>query len=141
MLRKFIFATVLAVVGVALSGPWALYWLGLYGTKGYPAPPKTIATRELQLEVWRLARGTEEPRSLELNPYNYLPLAAEPGAGKSAILVAWWVASDFNLKHQRHPGMGWWHLSGAALTIWLSRNWSIEQLLSKAAETRLKSAA
>jgi hypothetical protein len=32
--------------------------------------------------------------------------------------------------HQRYSGTGWWHLSGAVLTIWLTRNWTTEQRLS-----------
>jgi hypothetical protein len=30
--------------------------------------------------------------------------------------------------------MGMWHLSGAALTIWLTRNWTLTELIAKAAE-------
>ena len=40
------------------------------------------------------------------------------------------------LNHQRHKGMSWWHLSGAALAIWLSRNWTDEEILSAAALSR-----
>ena len=132
------------VAGVALlllAGPWVLYWVGLHGVQGTPEPPKLLATREQQLEVWRLARGSTEPTVVVLNPYTYLPLASRTGEHKPALLVAWWVASDFNLQHQRYQGMLWWQLSGAAFTIWLTRNWSIEQLLSEAAEGRGKSAA
>ena len=34
------------------------------------------------------------------------------------------------------PPHDWWHLSGAALTVWLTRNWSTEQLVAKAREIR-----
>ncbi len=141
MFKKVIFFSLLAVVIVLVGGPWAIYWLGLHGTEGRPEPPSALASQERQLAVWQLAKGIAKPEPVSLNPYNYLPLVASPGSSKPALLVAWWVASDYNSSHQRYPGMGWWHLSGAALTIWLSRNWSMEQLLTKAAELRLKGAA
>jgi hypothetical protein len=33
-----------------------------------------------------------------------------------------------------HDGAMWQQLSGAALAIWITRNWSIEQILSKVQE-------
>jgi hypothetical protein len=141
MLKKIAYFGSVAIVTLLVGGPWAIYWLGLHGIAGKPEPPVSLASRERQLAVWQLARGTAEPESTPLNPYSYLLTAAEPGASKPALLVAWWVASEYNLSHQRYAGMGWWHLSGAALTLWLTRNWSIEQLLTKAAEGRVKSAA
>jgi len=30
--------------------------------------------------------------------------------------------------------MAMWHLSGAALTIWLTRNWTLDELIAKAVE-------
>jgi hypothetical protein len=29
--------------------------------------------------------------------------------------------------------MIWWHLSGAALTIWVTRNWTTDQIVTAAA--------
>ena len=141
MFKKIALSSLIAIVVVLVGGPWAIYGLGLHGTVGRPEPPTALAAPERQLAVWQLAKGTAEPKPVSLNPYNYLQLAAKPGPSRPALLVAWWVASDYNISHQRYPGMGWWHLSGAALTIWLSRNWSIEQLLTKAAELQLKGAA
>jgi heme exporter protein D len=34
--------------------------------------------------------------------------------------------------------MLFWHLSGSALTIWLSRNWTTEQIVCKALEIKEK---
>ena len=31
------------------------------------------------------------------------------------------------------PKMSYWHLSGAALTIWVSRNWTTDQIVTAAA--------
>lgn len=51
-------------------------------------------------------------------------------------LVTWWVAREYLVSHKQYQGMGWWHLSGAALAIWLSRNWTSDEILSAAAQLR-----
>jgi hypothetical protein len=85
-------------------------------------------------------RGKGAPVIPKLNPYTYLVVTGELGAEKPGVLVAWHVASGHVLEHRRYKGMLWWHLAGASLTIWLTRNWSAEQLLSKVAESRIQSA-
>lgn len=57
------------------------------------------------------------------------------------MLAAWQVASAHLLIHRRSTGMSWWHLSGAALTIWVTRNWSTEQILSQASVVMRKGRA
>jgi hypothetical protein len=99
-----------------------------------PERPARFSPNERQLWVWKQARGTGVPVIQTSDPYSTLAKLllgrAEASPGE---LVAWWVASDYLLKHQRYKGMGWWHLSGAALSIRLTRTWSAEELLSAAA--------
>ncbi|WP_137939537.1 hypothetical protein [Chitinivorax sp. B] len=118
-----------------LISPPVLYWLGLSGAQGLPAKPVLLASKEQQLLVWRKARGIGSPKVHAMNPYSVVIGLLSPSANRTdpGELVAWWVASGYLLEHQRHRGMIWWHLSGTALTIWLSRNWSCEELLSAAA--------
>jgi hypothetical protein len=118
-----------------LATPVLLFWVGLSGIDGMPSKPSSIAPREQQLWVWQQARGKGEPKVEATSPYSVaaklLIGRAEPTpAGE---LATWWVASDYLLAHQRYRGMGWWHLSGTALTIWLTRNWTTEEVLSAAA--------
>ncbi len=120
----------LAVVVVASS--LALYWVGLSGVQGLPDRPTELAPVEQRQLVWRQARGSGQPTVEAMNPYSVglkllLPAPSRTTPGE---LVAWWVASGYLLEHQKHKGMAWWHLSGMALTIWLSRNWSSEELMS-----------
>jgi hypothetical protein len=129
-IRRSLFALVGAAVLIALTLPWGLYWLGLSGIEGRPKPPVQLASPEDQMRKWAAARGVGAPEVPHLNPYSYVGLFLDTGPNKAGVLVAWWEASDFLIEHQRHRGMGWWHLSGAALTIWLTRNWTPEQLLS-----------
>ena len=134
LIRRVLVAGLFIAAGLALAAPLALYWLGLYAAGGRPEEPAAIALRDMQLIAWKSARGTGEPSVDPLNPYTYLWVAGSPGPRKAGTLVAWRVASRHIQKHRRYQGMGWWHLSGAALTIWLTRNWSVEQLLTRASE-------
>ncbi len=70
-----------------------------------------------------------------MNPYSLaLRLLTAPEARTPpGELLTWQVASSYLSEHNRHKGMGWWHLSGAALAIWLSRNWTSEEILSAVA--------
>jgi hypothetical protein len=47
--------------------------------------------------------------------------------------AAWLVARNFNASHLARQGSAWWHLSGAALTIWLTRHWTPDQVLQATA--------
>jgi len=48
--------------------------------------------------------------------------------------LAWLVARNHNQERRTDQRMIWWNLSGAALTIWLTRNWTTDQLVAKAHE-------
>ena len=68
------------------------------------------------------------------HPYSFamtLLVKKDPGVQPEQLIV-WRLAAGYLISHQRHKGMGWWHLSGAALTIWLSRHWTQEEILSAA---------
>ncbi len=54
----------------------------------------------------------------------------EPIGGRSASLVA----RNYNQTHIKNHRMAGWHLSNIALSIWISRNWSEEEVLSKVNE-------
>jgi hypothetical protein len=131
--RRFV-VSLGVVAALVCASPLLLYWLGLHAAGGKPEVPAVLAPKTVQLAAWREARGVGQPHITPINPYTYLPLIAEPGPHGPSLLVAWRVASSHLLQHQRYKGMGWWHLSGASLTIWLTRNWSIDQLLTKASE-------
>ena len=121
-----------------LASPLGLYWLGLSGIDGLPEKPLHLASKEQQAFVWKSARGDGVPRIKAMSPYSLaitLLVKKAPSAPPDQLIV-WRVASNYLLSHQRHKGIGWWHLSGAALTIWLSRNWTDEEILSAAALSR-----
>jgi len=133
--RRVVVVVLCAACFLAVAVPWSLYWLGLYGAGGTPEPPVVLAPREQQLAAWQRARGKGPPAVVPLNPYTYWGVAFLSDPRPASAMVAWQVARKYIVEHQRYPGMLWWHLSGAALTIWLTRNWSIEQLLTQASQS------
>lgn len=132
-------ATFLCVTAaLLLASPLGLYCLGLSGIDGLPQKPLQLVSKEQQALAWKGARGSGVPRVEAMNPYSFAitllvkkDLSAPPDQ-----LIVWRVASSYLMSHQRHKGMGWWHLSGAALAIWLSRNWTSEEILSAAVLSR-----
>jgi hypothetical protein len=136
-IRRFIAILVCATAGLLLVFPFALYKLGLSGIEDLPQKPLQLASKEQQALVWKRARGEGVPRIEAMNPYSFaIRLLAETDVRPPPDqLILWWVASDYLREHRRHKSMGWWHLSGVALTIWLSRNWTSEEVLSAAFST------
>lgn len=125
---------------LVVTMPIALYWAGLEAIDSLPKPPRELASLEQQFEAWQHVRGRGEPAIHALTPYSYLfdiAFNAEHDPGKVA---AWQVARDHLLTHRTKSGMFWWHLSGAALTVWITRNWTTEQILTNAANSEGKHA-
>jgi hypothetical protein len=132
--RGAIAALVLCIAALICTLPWGLYWLGLQGVDGKPPAPLTLITSDQQAALWRQAGCDGMPEMSRLDPVSYLLSAGSQDAPPSATLFAWRVASSYNRHHIAQQGVFWWQLSGSAMTIWLTRHWTIEQLLSKVAE-------
>ena len=136
---RLIAVLVCTSAGCLVVSPFALYCFGLSGIEGRPQKPPHLASVETQSLAWKRARGDGVPHVEADNPYAYaISFFFTPDQRASAgHLVTWWVASDFLAKQKGGKNMGWWHLSGAALAIWLSRNWTSEEILSAASYLRL----
>jgi len=139
--KRIVAALIITIALIGAGGPWACYWLGLQVVTGKPAHPQTIASQEKQAEVWLHAYGKGTPQVLAVTPYNYVQLSLEPGSYRPSLLVAWWVATEHYDANRHYKGNLWRQLSCGALSVWLTRSWSTEQLLSKVAEQRGKNAA
>jgi hypothetical protein len=131
--RIFYVAVVTALLLIAI-GPWGLYWLGLYGINGKPSLPSVAATKTESEKIWSEARGKGEIKVNSITPHGYIYLFFSDSRNHPGLRVSWRVAANHNLKYRKYKGNGWWHLSGAALTIWLSHNWSTDRIISKVAE-------
>jgi hypothetical protein len=127
-------AVALVAALVAAGVPWLLYGIGLHAASGRPERPVEIAAPADQIVMWKRARGEGAPSVLKLSPYTYLSMLEDPGSDRPGMVVSFRIASNHLRNHRRYDGKTWWYLSSAALTIWLTRNWSVEELLSKAYE-------
>jgi hypothetical protein len=136
VLRQLIATSVWAVAALLLASPLGLYWVGLSNIEGRPRKPTHLASVEQQSLVWKRAHGNGAPRVEVDTPYSYLISIFSTQRTAPSRLVTWWVARDYLSSHKRYEGMERWHLSGAALVIWLSRNWTSEEILSAAAQLR-----
>jgi hypothetical protein len=137
-LRRFIAVVTCITCALFLSFPLALYLLGLNGVEGRPRKPLLRASSQQKTAVWKLAQGKGIPYVKPNNPYFYAASVFFASGRRTPPdqLVTWWVARDYLVGHKRYKGMSWWHLSGAALAIWLSRNWTSDEILSTAAQLR-----
>lgn len=137
-IRRFIAIVTCTTFALVLGLPLALYLLGLSGVEGRPQKPLQLAAAEQKTATWNRARGGGMPHVVADNPYSYVAnaLFAREQRMPPSQLVTWWVARDYLVRHKRYKGMGWWHLSGGALAIWLLRNWTSDEILSAAAQLR-----
>lgn len=128
-------AALLALLGLVFGLPWALYGLGLRSIAALPEPPATLRPAGELREVWQRAGIPGEPVGAVLDPVSYLASASVQARPPAITAFAWRVASDHLA---REPGSGrgplQQHLAGAALTIWLTRHWTAEALLSRVVE-------
>jgi hypothetical protein len=129
--------SVALIISFALLAPWVLYAVGLSHIEGRPTLPVNVKMDStLAKRVWHEAGEKGDIIEIEpLTPYSYLMAIF---TGKSQIgrgsKIVMFVVRDFRTNHLKNRRMLVGHLSSAALIIWLTRNWTQEQLLAKAFE-------
>jgi hypothetical protein len=128
-------AAALLLAGLLVGLPWWLYAQGLAAYDRLPQPPAQLASAAEQQQVWQRAGAAAEPEAVVLNPVTYLLSASFQARPPEITAYAWRVASAHGRTHLlQAQGPTSRHLAGAALTIWLTRHWRVEQLLSRIAE-------
>lgn len=136
LLRRALIALVGTFLALILVAPLALYMYGLSGVDGRPERPVQMASEAEQQRIWNQARGVGPVVIKQMNPYGYaldfFNGRVRPPAGE---ILPYWIARTYLLEHRLNSGTLSWHLSSAALTIWISRNWSAEEILTVASRT------
>jgi hypothetical protein len=122
--------TLVTMVAVVLSIPAIAYAIGLSKIDGRPLPadPASYNAGELA-DAWKRCRDRPPVSVVPLNPWGYTAkvLWGDTGFDGQGQLAAWLIVRAYN--HEHLPGgMTWWHLSGASLTIWVTRHWSGDQI-------------
>jgi len=141
-MKKIILIFFVVLVTLILAGPWLLYAIGLTNVSGRPTLPITSVTDEEAKNIWVDLKETGSVRITKIGPWDYILMVLAPSTQKKPVGMhaTWFVVSDYNINQLKNKNMLYWHISGAAMTIWLSRNWTTEEILSKVKEIRKKNA-
>ncbi|MDB6014070.1 MAG: hypothetical protein JWL65_6320 [Gammaproteobacteria bacterium] len=149
-MRSHLLSTALRITGVLailaacvvalliLAAPWGVYVMGLSNIDGRPTPligsPPTAEDDLLLRQIFRTSR----PISVQpLSPWSYiLDLVMSSSSSSSSVGAdaAWLIARHYNSAHLKNRRSLWWQVSGAALTIWITRNWNSDQVVITAAD-------
>lgn len=137
MTRRLIYFVAFAFVSLAaavLSLPWFLYWIGLSNLTRWPIKSSLpISSISERTEVLAYLRDKSSFQSL--SPWSVtacLIFADTCREAPSGEKVAWFIARNNNAEGLQNRKFLMWHVSGASLTIWLTRNWTEEEMLAKA---------
>lgn len=139
--RKLAFAVVGTGLALLLLAPWAVYELGLSNIAMLPAPPDSPnITAATEKAIWIQFEKPGPVAVTRLTPYDYIrALTTNEWPLPPGARLAWFVARNYNVGNLKNPRTIWWHISGMALTIWLTRNWSTDQLIARANEISSRS--
>jgi hypothetical protein len=135
--RGFKFGAIAAGIPacVLLVLPWVVYFVGLANIVGLPAPPTVAQGQAIPLpQLWEKLKDRGPVEVERQSPYGYVGMMLGTRDEYAGERLVWFVARDYNATHLQSQKMGWWHLSGAAMSIWLTRNWTTEQLAIRAHE-------
>jgi len=133
LVRKLLIASTGIALAFLLLGPWIIYKVALSNIVVLPSPSNVMKPSAADTEaIWLKLQehGPVDVKPLSPHGYTFSFLADNPLP--SGANLAWYVARNYNQGNLKNRRMIWWHMSGAALTIWLTRHWSTEQLISEA---------
>src|SRR3977135_2188839 len=131
MRRRILIVVALVVIPLSAATvvSWLIYWFGLTQIQGRPTAATHTVTAEQVDSLFKRLRISQPVQIDPISPYSYFLQAVHPSA---STRIAWVMARSHNAKHL--SDRRYWHLSGAALTIWLTRNWTPTELTARAIE-------
>jgi hypothetical protein len=124
-----VLALVVTMLSAATAAPWLIYWIGLSEIEGRPTRATHAVTAEQIDSLFKKLRISQPAQIDPISPYSYLLQDVHQGA---SIRLAWIIARSHIAKHL--SDRRYWHLSGAALIIWLTRNWTPAELIARSIE-------
>ena len=122
--------SMLVIVALFAALPGIVYAIGLAKVHGRPTPADpTLYSQDAIVAAWQQCQEASPISVKASNPWRVAgrlllgdPLSTDPGERS-----AWRIASTHNASHPVGSNL-WWHTSGAALTIWVTRHWSAEEI-------------
>ena len=127
---RFVLGVLVGAAVAAAGLPWVLYLWALSTVGPLPGPPRSgppLSPQELTC-IWTQAKEEGPPRLEPLNPWTYflIPLRTErPSSGSrlAALVARTHLAQSLRPVEQYEH-----HIRSAALTIWLTRKWTLDEL-------------
>lgn len=140
MLKKLFYAA-LALLGLVfaflVAAPGLMYEAGLSNIEGRPQAGLAPRLNDKQREWLRCElRADEHPAAPITNPWTLawtiLNTQSMPPTHRYPDDLAWVVARNYNSTHlKQRRGLNW-HLSGAALRVWIVRHWTQDEMEAQA---------
>src|SRR5215470_845936 len=137
--RRNLIASVLLVTTLCVTAaPWLIYWIALGKIEGRPRHATHTVTADEVDSLCRRLRISQPVQIEPISPYSYISYILQGAPGSASTRIAWIIAQSHNVEHLSDRRN--WHLSGAALTIWLTRNWTPTELIARAIELENRTA-
>ena len=143
MARTFLLKIAVALMGatalLAAGMPLGLYWLGLSNIEGRPVPPSQTSNVIADDALLQRDLRTQGPIVIDaLNPWTFIIDAFHdaprfPSERARSMRAVGIVVGNYNSSHLKVHRMIWWHLSDMSLTIWVTRHWTKDEIVTAAA--------
>lgn len=134
MKKTLLIGVVILILGDLLA-PWALYAVGLENVVGRPTLPANIHISEDDAGALWTEFEEEGPIKVQkLSPWSYIMMIIRQDPIKHkppGLNLAWQVARSHNQQNLKDQRMLFWHLSGMSLAVWLTRNWTTKDIVTK----------
>ena len=128
-----------AVALLAAGIPLGLYWLGLSNIEGRPEPPTQTSHVIADNQVLQRELRMQGPIVIDaLNPWLFIVDALReapriPSEHARSMRAVGIIVGNYNSSHLRNHRMIWWHVSDMSLTIWVTRHWTTDEIVTAAA--------
>jgi hypothetical protein len=142
-MNKLLWALLL-LVAIVVAIPAGAYWAGMDNALGKPIPPDAVRYSETQArEVWVERELASRIAVRRVTPWHFYHLIwcsrndahiedyLSCGDEYPGLRAAGYVAKRFLAGHLKEDGLMWRYLSRTALTIWITRNWSEQELVAE----------
>jgi hypothetical protein len=130
--------SVLLVASLSVAAaPWLISWIGLCKIEGRPRHATHTVTADEVDNFCKRLRISQPIQIDPISPYSYI-LILQGARGSESIRTARVIARSHNVEHLSDHR--YWHLSGAALTIWPTCNWTPTELIARAVELENRTA-
>ena len=140
MIRAWVLAAAL-LGALVLALPWIGYGVGLANLDGRPIPSPIRTLNAEQQEFLHVAmRKAGVLKVPPVAPWDFVidPMRDPEKLASGGFKAATIVGSDYAASHLRYRFRYAEKLSATALTLWLTQNWSTDQILAAAYEIESK---